>query len=118
MLPFGFWQQLASTWKTQHPIWAKYALCAVVFVLLVVGCGSETHGGSQPAQNGSQQSQAIRGKWIGPCNVKDLHLKQVEFLSEFLSDGTFRSAGVAGTYSFIDTNRIKFTYSNVGTVYG
>lgn len=114
MLIFGFRQQLASTWKTQSLIWARHALCAVVFVLLVVGCGSGITSGSQP-------SNAIVGKWIGPCNNQNsdftyygAHLKQIEFLT----DGTFIWDGNAGTYSILPDSRVKIAFPVAQVVYG
>ena len=100
-------QRLTSVWKIQSMILARHALCAVALVLLVVGCGSES---SQP---GSQSNQALVGKWTGQCNIQNGAFKQIEFLA----DGTLIVEGVAGTYSFVDSQRVKLQTQFLAVIY-
>ena len=93
---------LATVWKMQNLILIRCVLYVVmvVLVLLLVGCGSETTPNSQPTQN---NSQAILGKWSGPCELAYSSWK----LAEFLKNGTLLVDGLGAEYSLSDNQYIE-----------
>lgn len=59
--------------------------------------------------------QSIIGTWHGPC---DFPTSSVAFQQvEFLQDGTVLLDSYAGSYSFLDNQRVKLQYGGLGLVF-
>lgn len=89
-------------WRIAHARVALALLEMLALGVLLTGCGSSPQ-------------QAIIGTWRGPC---DFPTSSIAFSQmEFLQDRTVLLDSYAGTYSFLDNQRIKLQYGGLGLAF-
>ncbi len=95
--------------KTLVVFWHSENRFVILSLLMVLICGMIQAG------CGSSSQQAVLGTWRGPC---DFPTSSVAFSQvEFLQDGTVLLDSYAGTYAFLDKQRVKLQYGGLGLAF-